>query len=411
MECRDSKHCEAGPILIEYFLNYVIRSNVFPEYDRELRRAVNIVKLAKLELPLTFQVGKAIPDLFNVGCEYLFGTMTNALIVWDTETTETKEEDKVEPTKTEDDERAAKSQKELADFIAANAEPTVTVIDPNDPTFQLPLTVEQDAVADNVDINGVEVAPTSGWGDISNVGFNDQNNVWGDTGGGWDDATMGTWDASDATGPSATNDWLPTHEKSLTDIFGPTAFPLTHTTGVIERSTRRILRVVDVPPKAASSKKSRSPAGTVEEELERRMGYVVLGPWKKIGNDVRSDIISPIILPDSRGPSTLDDPETSPIPKPGAHIHDPAKDEITVLVEPKAAKTLKDAVGMGILATWVQIVRTDTEVTEEWAGFKKRGEKKGADGVNGQTTKWWYMEQVMATFASFHTDRYYPDQD
>ena len=40
----------------------------------------------------------------------------------------------------------------------------------------------------------------------------------------------------------------------------------------------------------------------------------------------------------------------------------------------------------------------DTEATEEWAGFKKDGKKKGAVGVNGQPTKWWYMEQVMATF-------------
>ncbi|KAK7696124.1 hypothetical protein QCA50_000767 [Cerrena zonata] len=414
----DEKHCKGGPILVEFFLNFVIRSNVFPEYDRELRRAVDIVKKAKFELPLTFQVGKAIPDLFNVGCEYLFGNMTNALVVWEDVATETKkEEDKDETAKPEEkNEEPATTQEEPVDPIAIDAEPTITIIDPNDPSFQLPLAVERDAVADNVDINGIEVAPTSGWGDISNwtpSTTENQTSAWGDTNGGWDDPTIGTWDASEITGPSIEDDWLPTHQKSLTDLFGPTVFPMTHTTGVIERSTRRILRVVDVPPKAAGGKKkkTRSPAGAVEEDLERLMGYVVLGPWKKVGNDVRSDITPPIILPDSRGPTTLDDPETSPAPKPDAHIHDPAKDEITVLIEPKACEKLKDAVGMGVLATWIQLARTDTEATEEWAGLKKNGEKKGAPGVNGQTTKWWYMEQVMATFVSFHTDRYYPDQD
>ena len=155
----------------------------------------------------------------------------------------------------------------------------------------------------------------------------------------------------------------------------------------------------------------RSLAGAVEEELESRLAQVVFGPWKKIGNDVRSDITPPEVLPDSRGPTTLDNPETSPTPKPDAHIYDPAKDEITVLVEPATAEKLKDAVGMGVLATWIQIARTDTEATEEWAGLKKDGKKKGAVGVNGQPTKWWYMEQVRATFVSFHTDRYYPGQD
>lgn len=339
--------------------------------------------------------------------------MTNALIVWDPPSTETKKEEpkdaaKTEPAKTEDVEM--KKDEELPP-IPTSAFP---IIDPSDPSFGLAQKVEQDAVADNVDINGIEVVPTSGWGNISelNTDVNNDINNWGDSGGGWGE-TIGGWDASDVNGPDAADDWLPTYQKSLTDLLGPTVFPLTHTTGVMERSTRRILKVVEAPQKGVASKKkkTRSPAGAVEEELESRTGYVVFGPWKKVGNDTRSDITPPIVLPDSRGPTTLDDPETSPPPKPDAHIHDPEKDEITVLVEPKTAGKLKDAVGMGILASWIQIARIDTEATGEWAGFKKGGEKKGAVGVNGQTTKWWYMEQVMATFVSFHTDRYYPDQD
>ncbi|CAL1700064.1 unnamed protein product [Somion occarium] len=388
----DKPRCRDGPILVEYFLKYLLRSNALPEYEKGLRRAVEVVKLAQKELPLTFVVGETLPDPFSLGCEKLFGGMTGGMFTWgEDETAEDKDTKKDKP----DEEEAKRSQQELADFVASNAKASVQIIDPNDPSFGLGQKLQQEAVADNVDINGVETAPTSGWG-IPSSGW----------GGGWNDAPTGNsgpppgdwgsaggWGAPEPDDNNAAKGWFPERQSSLIDLLGPTVFPFTHTTGIIERSTRRILKVVRPPPPhpiAKKKSKGKSTAELVEEELENRLGYIVLGPWKKIGNDVRSDVTAPSILPDSRGPTTHDESVASTEAS-STHIHNPEKDEIIILIDPKTVETVQPAIGLGLLATWVQI-------------------KKGGPGVNGEPTKWWYMEQLMASIPSYHTDRHYENQ-
>ena len=71
--------CTDGPILVRFFLNFVLRNRVFPELEKPLRKAVAVTETASRELPQTFVISKAVPeDAFSKGCELLFGSMTDS---------------------------------------------------------------------------------------------------------------------------------------------------------------------------------------------------------------------------------------------------------------------------------------------------------------------------------------------
>ena len=42
-------------------------------HESGIRRALDIVELAKKELPLTYKIGQAVPDGFSDGCKECFG--------------------------------------------------------------------------------------------------------------------------------------------------------------------------------------------------------------------------------------------------------------------------------------------------------------------------------------------------
>ncbi|KAI0072986.1 hypothetical protein K474DRAFT_1667146 [Panus rudis PR-1116 ss-1] len=444
----DRVRCRDGPILVEFFLNFILRNRILPEpeYEKGFRRALEVVKLAKKELPLTFTLGEALPDATNQALESLMGDMTRGMY-WTT-----FEDDEEEDGMQVDDDAAATAAKQteelkqLGEFVSRNASisgPTVQVIDPNDPSFGLSEQPMKDAVADNVDINGVPADPTSGgWGTLPASTADDTPgwSTWGDAapaGGDW----PGGWGDSNDN-PTVIDDWLTAKPPFLMESMGPTALPLTHTTGIVERSTRRILKVVPPPsststgPSAGGKKtgkgKFKDDAEAVEEELEKRFGYIVLGPWKKVGNHVSSDIQEPMILPNSRGPIHISDSDdtatSSTITTSGTpdHAYDPKKDTINVLIHPDTVSKISAGSYMGLNATFVQIARIDPsgdpDAPDQYLSSKtpksggkgkgkgKKGQKRGAEGVNGVPTKFWYMEQLAATIPSFHTDRLYEQQ-
>ena len=76
----------------------------------------------------------------------------------------------------------------------------------------------------------------------------------------------------------------------------------------------------------------------------------------------------------------------------------------------------EQCVGMGVCATWVQIVRKETpgEGVNEAIDFQSKRKKLqplGAPGKNGEPTRWWYMKGVSFAATSFHTDKYIADQE
>ena len=205
-------------------------------------------------------------------------------------------------------------------------------------------------------------ADNGGWGD----GGGDSN--WGKA----DDDGMNAW-SSDQLEQLA---WESEEKQQpLFSILGPTAFPLTHTTGVVERSMRRIKSIQppnNNPPKSQGRPEGEPDPTGVEIELDHQFSKILLAPmldWDRGEAPVYS---SPTIMESSRGA--------------GLKAHDPNNDDITVLVESKQADLLRE--GMGVAGTWVQIARQNTQV------IKKKGKSK-------KPPVYWYLEEVSFVTASF----------
>jgi hypothetical protein len=189
-------------------------------------------------------------------------------------------------------------------------------------------------------------------------------------------------------------------------LVGPTALPLTHTTGVVEQSTRRIVRVD--PPRAHRLLAQNAPAAeAVEDDLACRFARLILAPWERLDQrtyDAGSDVLPPSVLSTSRGAVVLEEEKETEEEK-GADgkskavvgAHRPWKDEIAVLVDPKLTDIL--LAGMGIGAIWVEIVR-DKEAEESSAGTSKKGK-----GKKKEVPKYWYMEQLVHQLPSFYIDK------
>lgn len=211
---------------------------------------------------------------------------------------------------------------------------------------------------------------------------------WGqpenEEGGGWgSDVVEGTWGSTSKENPSFGDDpgtgWNIDPMPTLTELLGPTKFPLTHTTGIFEVSMRKIVDLIPPSPIAgAEGPVPDSPASAVEEGLDQRFAKIVLGPW--IGWDCGKELTldKPTISPRSRGPVKEggDDREEG-----GAH--DPYKDNITVLIEPSSLGTM--IIGVGVSANWVQITRADDD----------------GNPVGGGRDMW-YMESVTQVIPSFY---------
>ena len=201
-------------------------------------------------------------------------------------------------------------------------------------------------------------------------------------GGGWgtsvvEDGWGSTRQESNPFNDGPESGWNVGPLTTLTTLLGPTNLPLTHTTGIFEGSMRKLVDLI--PPSRAEGLTVDSSAKGVEEELDRRLGKIVLSPW--IGWDCgkETNLGKPTILQRSRG-----------IVKAGGdndqwveNAHDPYKDNITVLVEPTILETM--IVGVGIAGNWVQITRADED----------------GNPVGGGRDMW-YLEQVIRVVPSFY---------
>lgn len=357
-----------------------------------LRKAIAVVETAKRELPLTFVVGEALPDKVSRSFERLFGSFINNMY-WDgmedkwRDSAGTKVEQPPAPTEeTPTEEKVGGDASNFKEFLESSGEKDVQI----------------------VDINQAEVnPPSSGWGDASSSAWDNQGGGWGDPQTSDTHDGEGAWENSGDWGTTETG-WI-IDEPSLMEWLGPTLLPLTHTTGIMERSTRQITKVVPLPQltqqptKKKGKGKSKVVEELVEEELEKRLAYMVVAPWRKVGDHQSSDAVAPYILPDSRGLVACDKEESQGGQESSdSSIHNPAKDEIIVLITPQTAEKLH--VGMGLQGVWVQIARRDPNAEDEVVeGDSKK--KKGAPGVNGEATKWWYLEQLMCAIPSYHADR------
>ena len=288
----------------------------------------------------------------------------------------------------------------------------------------------KDAIEDNVDMDvsldtsSANVVPINedatgenggwggGWGD---EGSWDQN-AWSQDGA-WGDDTQEGQGTNGVANPAPDAGWADANPSwncdpmSLLSLLGPSAFPLTHTTGIVECSTRRVVSVQYPPghPHGAApapvqdSLASTSTMGEaseglgwtpsasgVEAELNARFAKVVLEPWGR----EEGDISGPEIWETSRGP--VIDPKKGPqnvatSRKP----HNPLADSITLLVVPSFAETLALVPGLGLGGMWIEI-----------ASQKRGGRAEGPAEVDVDTPgRFWYHEDVTGIFPSFYTPR------
>lgn len=367
---------------MSFFLRYLIRSRVFPEpeYERPLKRALEVVELARIELPNSWKMGRALPDTFSDGCKGIWGSMQTMWVVPSDASQDSTDEPEAKRQKLDDSE------------------------DTESPSSEKPSTGVEAAAE-----NPTESSSAPEWGTV--VGEEGEKmEGWGPTASTWSDAppvptTEGNepvhelappiWDAS-LVNVQATWDFEP---PTLLPLLGPTALPLTHTTGVVEHSTRRIVRVE--PPRAPRPLAQNAPAAeAVEEDLACRLARLILAPWERLDQRVYeagSDILPPTVLSTSRGAVLMEDGEEGSGESVVRGAHRPWKDEISVLVDPKLTDIL--IAGMGIGAIWVEIVR-DIDAEGSYAAPSKKGKGKKKD-----IPKYWYMEQVVHQLPSFYIDK------
>ena len=265
------------------------------------------------------------------------------------------------------------------------------------------------------DTAGVELNPEilggGGWGSTTMDGQQDFEG-WGTSGGGWDDAPLHAHIDDDDDGgnavPSGGEPLPPIIEAApptwdlkpptLLPLLGPSSLPITHTTGIVEQSTRRIVRVE--PPRVPRLIALNAPATeAVEEDLAYRFARVVLAPWDRL--DARtyekgSEVLPPTVLSLSRGAVVLDEKEGE-VPTTGS-LHRPWKDEIGVLVDPKLTDVF--IAGMGLGAIWVEIVRNNNPEGEGDGSSSKKSK-----GKKKEIPRYWYMEQLVHQLPSFYLDK------
>ena len=307
---------------------------------------MKLLEKIRRELPATFAISKALDDPFSRGCSSHWGRVIQTIDLG---------EEYAEPPKTQD-------MEELENAI----------IDHDN------ITSREGAWTDiDEEIQGGD--NTNDWGTWN------QSETGGEGGGGWGSSgAEGTWGSTNKEYNSFDDDpesgWNVGPPPTLTTLLGPTNLPLTHTTGIFEGSMRKIVDLI--PPSSVTKAEGSipdSPASGVEEELYRRFGKIVLGPW--IGWDCGREAIhdKPTILPRSRGPVKAE----SENGQRAENAHDPYKDNITVLIEPASLETM--IVGVGISANWVQVTRADED----------------GNPVGGGRDIW-YMEQVTQVIPSFY---------
>ncbi|KAK0207070.1 hypothetical protein DFS33DRAFT_1382149 [Desarmillaria ectypa] len=342
------------PRVLGFFVKYLIVNNVWPECKASLDRSQNIIDIACQELICTSKISKVLPDVpnhafrdyWNINPDVFYG---------DSSPNDDSDLDKPEAKRLKVDPEA------VAEFEQSLKDANLDLIKPED--------------ADVFMKEAIAAEESGAWGSGSKWGVDDDAAPASQ--GGWDDSTVQDWN-------------FLTDRPGLMALFGPTALPVTHTTGIVEQSMRRITTIIPPPKDSPALPHAKDPsAEAVEAELGRRFTKVVLSPWlgSKTGND------EPTISPLSKGPVLGKDDIETDVPPSGAKPHNPWKDDITILVGEDAAKELR--VGMGLGGSWIQMAR---QQDFESQGDKKKKKKKGKKSDD----RFWYLCSLMTVLTSYH---------
>lgn len=436
-------HSEEGnltliPLLLQFYINFLLNDRVFasePDFEASLRQSLSVIDIARVELPLTPQITKELSSgTFSKACEELFGVKLREQELLKLAYAEKMNADKL------DDETSSTAAATRASTPALSQSPSLHFdADANPMVVESRLNVTEASVLGEVDDLDSTVEPTdfapapisSPWGSEDDSVLETptaESGGWGsvvidpDASGGWgsvepeDDIKVSTWGDSWAISPPAT----------LFPLLGPTAFPLTHMSGIVESSMRRIHSIVHADDAVANpgvdslpsdSEESSPSAEAVEATLSSRLSKVVLEPW--LGWDTSpewAETSTPQINGSSRGRVVVYDEGVLYTDKPNAIAaseaatnrllpHDPLKHSITLLLEPEIARMLR--VGMGLNGTWAQIARLTDLESKSMNGRKER-EMQTQDGdgdvvdTAGGGQRLWYLSNILLVIPSYH---------
>lgn len=222
--------------------------------------------------------------------------------------------------------------------------------------------------------------------------------TWGTNGDGDWSAAAECWGQEVVDEDSAWGSLGVDEPEGLFSLLGLTALPLTHLPGIVERSMRRIVSITRPPSSVAKSLplpesvyEPNACAVELELELDRRFAKVVLIPMIDWDGGDSPVYTKPSILAASRGAVVEEnDTAASSIPVSGSpQPHNPARDEITVLIEDVGSQIDYLREGMAIGGTWVQLVRQGEPVVAKKGKWKK--------------SSCWYLDELALIVPSFWT--------
>lgn len=328
---RSDENLDILPRLTCFFFEFLLRNRVFCEHsaERKFQSALKVAELANKELPYTSVISKFLPDEFGNACREYWGSQKKNQSAWSDD--DDAEED-IHTRKEENKNMAVPGSTIVTHDDSVSFKSKITRI-----TFDEEIDMGKDA------IDTLSQIPPS---------------------------------------PSVlTRVSVP---EAFQTLLTPTnAFPVTHTPRLVERSLRRIKHAL--PPGAFASAHAKSHRSkshndaigsidAVEADLENMLLKVVLVPWVDSGfyGYEKPEIIK-CFEPAQGAKGGLEEE------------HDPLEDEITVLfsVASKDMDVLRDAIGMGLAGTWVQL------------------RPVGEDGKYSKRLSYWYLDDLDAVIPSY----------
>jgi len=449
------------PLLLSFFLSFLIRTRALPECERQLKRAVEIAQEAATELPRTGRLCRLLPDAMGKGAKGCWGIKWEEK--WDfgiNEKNDSKFTDEEAPNKEEAlkifEEEVKKANLQLlsketifgleplgqtlVNDESDDEEIPIQIMSPTSPEPKTPTgltsqmvnipettrstkgaahTREQPnwalasalpdlhppsppakpslPVVGSIPLDSTTSIPKGKEPQISN----DESEDSEEDPRSWASPTGRPPTRSQKLAEKAA--WFPPAIQPLLGILGMTVLPFRYESGIAERSLRQVISVLK--PGEGGPTRVRG----VEEELVKRLARVVLGPWLDWDDSgVASEFKTPTLVgggTSSSSDSTKggDNGKSTPI------SHDPLKDHITILVEPNVAHSLN--VGMGVAGTWVQIVPVRSENPGKGHGYNRgrggdgggTGRGRGGGATGGKEQRFWYVEELFMAIPSFWT--------
>ncbi|KAI5117562.1 hypothetical protein M0805_004475 [Coniferiporia weirii] len=371
-----------APRVILFFLNSLLRNRAMPGSEKSLRAAIKVTERAKDELPRTKQIGTKIPDELSSCLTVIYGSRLRKF-VWST---------RPAPDDDDSDKPQAKKAKLDVDDTAtaeftADLKANGVVLLADDAVSAEP---SAEAVVDDGGWHSAGSGANIAWGE-GTESFGADENPWGQT------PTYGGWAQ-------------PAH--SLMALLGPTLLPVTHTIGYVEESTRYISNVT-MPD--TWNKDKELDAGSYSD-LFRQFARVELKPYPVFSTFERAAVQKPEILEDPLANVVTGDASSSEIVQETPRIprHDPEKDSIMLLLDPKAAEDMLR--GMGLGGTFVQVIpdyamRTSESSPSRGGGGRGRGRGIGRSdhpGVKPRPSEeiFWYAEKILQVIPSFWTEKH-----